>query len=530
MRLKNARHFKKIGLLMAAMLIDMGVDAQVKNFEYSYGCGTNSVNAAAVKVLNDKSILSANTWTKTDWGSVMGRSSNIIVHKLSADGKLIWKTILNAENAYSTPLELDVLGDGSIICFSDAVIGCDGFAQLIKLDSNGSLMKHIEFTHASDGYTGFSMVAYKDFVYTTSNTISNYPNRQTLIQKFDKNLNQLASVTITGFYSKDAVKFQDNLLVVGERDTAYSGPALMILDDNLNIKSATQFVIGDSVSWHSASTITVDFSNPIITGSYTSTDTRLNKNYFIYIDSLHNSRCIYGNKSANLAIANNSLYVIGENSGDAFIANYDTKTGMENWTNVYGGDEQDEFNNVRVVDNAVYCSGNTLSYKSSKSWFYDIYLVKADINGRNTCAKARSIPEMQFEDANIVKYDFSYTIAKIDIPYNINLKAVSTTNYYDTLACGSSSTSNIQHLSGTADIEVYPTVTSGIVNLNHIDVQKVSSYQLVNVNGQVMMNGKLKNVNNSIDVSNLSDGFYMLRVLDEKTKAYSTFKIVKQSN
>jgi hypothetical protein len=476
-----------------------------------------------LKVLKDKSILSTTLWLTESY-------TGTCVHKLSADGKLVWKTILDAEAINSGPVELDVLDDGSIVCLTNNHFPLGfGVGQLIKLDSNGSLVKHAEFTHKSGIFAGISVVTYKNYIFTTSNDYS-YP-RRTLIQKFDKDLNQLASVTVNDFYSQDAVKFQDKLLIVGDRDSVL-GAALLVFDENLNIKNATQYKIIDSSDLWYSQKIIVDGANPIITGFYFESDSGIMKKFFIYPDDLSASGRLKGNDNQNLTISKNSLYIVGHDSNDAFIANYDLKTRMKNWTNVYGGKEMDDLMHVSVVDNTVYSYGTSYSYNTRFFLgvkIFESYIVTADINGKNACAKSRPIADIHFEDMDVVKYDFPYTTTAIDTPYSLYLNVVSTSDYFDSLACISSSPTNIQHLS-TTDIEVYPIVTSGIVHLNHVDVLNGSSYQLVNINGQVMMNGKLKNANNNLDISNLSDGFYLLRVLDEKSKAYSTFKIVKQSN
>jgi hypothetical protein len=527
MRLKNAGHFKKIGLLVATMFLNMGAEAQVKNFEYAYGNSFNRFERSPMKVLKDKSIITATAWS--DRGIVNLQGS--CIHKLSSDGKLVWRTILECGNAVSHPVSVDELGGGvgSVVCLLDVFsTGGSGFQtnQLVILNSSGALVKNIGYTSKSIFCNGVSVVTRKNSIYAISNEGSG--SGQTIVQKFDNDLKQIASVTIEGLNSSDAIMNNDNLLIVGNNSGL--GATLFTLDTNLSIKYAKHYEITDPVivpfSAYDAK-IEVDNGKPIIFG-YLNAGTA--QQYYIYPNELSASRLIYGDNNNSVIINDNNLYMVGkkESTDDAYIVKYDPKTGKKKWTNIFGGEDIDYFYDVAVVDNATYSLGATFSYPGS--FGAQTYIVQADTNGKSTCSKDTILSDIIIADIKVVESVFPYTTSKIDTPFVNVVKVISTSDYFDSLACKSSSTSSIQHLSGTTDIEVYPTVTSGIVNLNHVDVLKGSSFELVNINGQLMITGKLKNVNNSIDVSNLSDGFYVLRVIDEKTKAYSTFKIVKQSN
>jgi hypothetical protein len=522
MKFKNFTHFKKIGILVATIFVNAVAEAQVKNFEYAYGNASENSVVRKLKVLKDKSILSC-----TGWGDIDMANGGSCIYKLSPDGKLLWKTILECEDAFSEPAAIDELADGSVVCLLSNSYTSEFFTgELVRLDKSGSIIKSVGFTNLRDQNLSVAAVSYNNYIYTSSNS---YYDQETLIQKFDTNLHQIASVTIAGLNSRDIVIHNDNLLVLGDQYTVL-GATLLTLDTNLSVMNAKQYEVNDSFDMYQYATkIIVDHGNPIISGYYLSRDSNIAQQYYIYPDDLSASGSISGSNDIGFNIVNGNIYVVGVDTGDAFIAKYDLKSGEKKWTNVYGGDKMDVFRNIIVSESQLYASGASQSFSPFDPTISAAYIVKADTSAGNTCSKIDSVHDINFKKLSVVESDFPYTTFDSYVPFDNTINIVTPIYYYDTLVCSSAPT-GIARLSSTTDIEVFPTVTSGIVNLNHVDVLRGSSYELVNINGQVMMTGKLKYANNSIDISNLSDALYLLRVLDEKTKSYSTFKIVKQSN
>jgi hypothetical protein len=539
MRLLSAKHLKKIGLLVATMFVNTVAEAQVRNFEYKHGANVTSY-AENLKVLKDNSILTISNWDFVSSGTYQ---QSACINKLSSSGKQLWKKVMLCDDSThltsTLPVCIEELSDSSILFLVDNLYFPDtgGFitnysSELIKFDKSGAKIKSVGFTsNPWIGHSGAAMVALNDNVYVAS---VNGQINETLIQKFDKNLNRLTSVSIGGLYCRKAIIHKDNLLIVGERDTVV-GPGMLTLDTNLNILSANQFRINDSVDkvYSSVENIVIDMGNPVILGYYfipDSTGSGIEQKYFIYPDDLSSSKLVSSEDCYDMTINNGSLYMVGTKSWSAYIAKYNPNTGLNLWTSVYSSAILDDLQKVTVVNNSVYSLGNSSDITIKGDTVVDDYLIQADTIGDNVCSKSKMVLDRTFKNIAIDKYDFYYVEGNNYISSPNVLKEYTSLTHYESLSCIFPSPTNIQHLSSTTDIEVYPTITSGIVHLDHVDALKGSSYQLVNINGQLMMNGKLKNANNNLDISNLSDGFYLLRVLDEKSKAYSTFKIVKQSN
>ena len=80
----------------------------------------------------------------------------------------------------------------------------------------------------------------------------------------------------------------------------------------------------------------------------------------------------------------------------------------------------------------------------------------------------------------------------------------------------------------TLNLSTYPNPTKDNIILN-IDIKDLNnfSYQLFDVKGQCISNGKVKKEKTTISLINLSTGIYILKVL-QKTNQLKTFKIIKQ--
>jgi hypothetical protein len=72
-------------------------------------------------------------------------------------------------------------------------------------------------------------------------------------------------------------------------------------------------------------------------------------------------------------------------------------------------------------------------------------------------------------------------------------------------------------------IKVYPNPATDFIN---IDVSQKSSYQLTNMNGKIVLQGKLEELENRIDISDKKEGIYFLTVTDLQKKEKQTVKII----
>ena len=77
----------------------------------------------------------------------------------------------------------------------------------------------------------------------------------------------------------------------------------------------------------------------------------------------------------------------------------------------------------------------------------------------------------------------------------------------DSLACMNSIGINIPHSGITV---IYPNPTSGIISVDNLTGE--TDYTLVNNLGQIIANGKINQLNNTIDLTSVSSGVYFLKI------------------
>ncbi|MFW5761044.1 MAG: T9SS type A sorting domain-containing protein [Cyclobacteriaceae bacterium] len=66
-----------------------------------------------------------------------------------------------------------------------------------------------------------------------------------------------------------------------------------------------------------------------------------------------------------------------------------------------------------------------------------------------------------------------------------------------------------------SNLKVYP---NPVENILHVETDKIGvDYQLLNINGQAVSNGKLENKNNEVKFSDLPAGTYFLKINNQKT-------------
>jgi hypothetical protein len=514
------KFIKKSGFLVAALLISFGAKSQTKEFDYTFameGMDRTYPYPLPLKVTKDNSIVSL----CQIYGPTLFTYS--LIHKLSPDGKLIWKSLLELVSEPSLPKSVDELNDGTLVCLLKTIPNFGSFLstnQLITLDGKtGAVLKNVEFSTVDETCDAVKVITHKDQIYTFSTDGYSY----SIIQKFDKDLNRLSTVTINDFGAGDAIMNNDSLMILDGAST------LVRLDTSLNIIDASHYEITEplDIMQRNRCKIIVDNGKVYLFQDFLNSSGG-SETSLLSLSDFSLSRHFKGLQGFTLS--NNMLYLSKANdaSGGATVLTKYDLLGKQIWakqySNMFGG-----FFSIGVHDDKVYSADWERDFLDT--FYVANKIVKSDTSGVSSCSVDLSGFSITYDTLHLVKTNLTFTTSKLDTIIHAQTVLVNTDfAYADSLYCSSESTTSIHHLGSTTDIEVYPTITSGIVHLNHVDVLKGSSYQLVNVNGQVMINGKLKNVNNSLDISNLPDGFYLLRVLDEKTKVYSTFKIVKQSN
>ena len=74
------------------------------------------------------------------------------------------------------------------------------------------------------------------------------------------------------------------------------------------------------------------------------------------------------------------------------------------------------------------------------------------------------------------------------------------------------------------EIEMFPNPTTGIVNFNNVENAKIEVYNMM---GQVVANANSNSVNTTIDLSNLANGNYVVRIVKDGEVATSKLNIAR---
>lgn len=92
----------------------------------------------------------------------------------------------------------------------------------------------------------------------------------------------------------------------------------------------------------------------------------------------------------------------------------------------------------------------------------------------------------------------------------------------------SSSTLSIIDLETNIDLLAFPNPTSSSINLKFQgDLNNDLNYEMFNLLGQSMLKGKMTDTITKIDISNLPNVTYLLKIIYQKNTIIKTFKIIK---
>lgn len=117
----------------------------------------------------------------------------------------------------------------------------------------------------------------------------------------------------------------------------------------------------------------------------------------------------------------------------------------------------------------------------------------------------------------------------------VNNPGTGTISVYGLNECGASSpatlmiqsTVNIDEVSEKEDFQWYPNPTKDKVYLKMRDYQEVTHIQLFEMNGKLILTQKVNDPNIQFDLSDYSNGIYLVKLFNQKTILY-TSKIIKQ--
>lgn len=87
-----------------------------------------------------------------------------------------------------------------------------------------------------------------------------------------------------------------------------------------------------------------------------------------------------------------------------------------------------------------------------------------------------------------------------------------------------SDVTGINNISSNSTVSVFPNPVNDVVNVR-FDTQENRSYELFSISGNKMLDGKMNDISNTIDMENLSTGVYLLKIQHKSDSYYS--KIIK---
>jgi len=254
---------------------------------------------------------------------------------------------------------------------------------------------------------------------------------------------------------------------------------------------------------------------------------------YIYVSGSFNSD--------TLIIGNDTLFCSSHSypyEDDVFIAKYDNN-GNAKWAKQAGGVELDQGtcmhvdgnNNIFIggfFDNAYIVFGNDTLFNYNSNGGEDLFIVKYDTTGNVIWAKSSggngsdritSITEDNFGNIRVAGYFNSPSLNFGNILLNNSMQ--DWTN--DIFVANLSSLAGIYVTSKNDDIMVYPNPANN--NINILSHQQ-STLEILNIQGQTVLQEQILQEKTNIDISGFAKGIYILRLYSNDKTA--VIKIVKE--
>lgn len=255
--------------------------------------------------------------------------------------------------------------------------------------------------------------------------------------------------------------------------------------------------------------------------------------YLVKTDGLGNQQWqrTYGgtsDESGNGIVAlSDTVYLLSGGGGNGFARlRKITKTGMEIWQKgySYSGSEANYLYWARELpDKSIVAAGGTNNLAESDAG----WLIKTDSVGTLLWQRKYN------KTANVeLFYDFIPTadggFLMCGQAWNINnssqdawlLKVDSVGCEYENCLVG------IDEINKKVIVDVYPNPASEILNIELQETGKIYEVELTNINGQVIYQSEIRNPKSVIDISQLTNGIYLLMLQNSEQR--TTFKIVIQ--
>ncbi|MBK6345512.1 MAG: T9SS type A sorting domain-containing protein [Bacteroidales bacterium] len=78
------------------------------------------------------------------------------------------------------------------------------------------------------------------------------------------------------------------------------------------------------------------------------------------------------------------------------------------------------------------------------------------------------------------------------------------------------------------EIKIYPNPAKDCITLGTTKISNDMQFQIINTKGQVLKNGQILSEKETIDISRLENGMYMIRIISKELKFSKTEKLIKK--
>lgn len=399
---------------------------------------------------------------------------DILLIKIDSIGNTTWAKAIG-NSYFDVPVKINTTADGGYLLFSSFVIPSPINLVgnvLSRLDANGdtlwtrkiSMPVPVEAEETADG-------GYLALGTGLSNSVS---GSEIYLRKLDVNANVVWSKTIGG------------------TDNDFASALHQLPDGNLMIYGITRSFGGS--------------------GFY--------DRYLIKLDSTGNhlwSKC-YGDSLSNetslgFAPTNDGGFILGgssrtifANSSKMYLIKVDSD-GDTLWTNgLIGSLDIIGLSIKPTADSGYIASGNSASFGSGGS---DLLLVKTDEWGNTGCNNSAIATNVYNTSTSVIS---TTTTATNSSATYLNITPGIINGTKTALVC--STTVSIASLANPIALEIYPNPASNTIHLLSDAINDQSTVQLYDIMGNKIFSSSLDYNNfNAVDISNLSNGLYLLHLL-----------------
>lgn len=157
--------------------------------------------------------------------------------------------------------------------------------------------------------------------------------------------------------------------------------------------------------------------------------------------------------------------------------------------------------------------GNTTSGFNVINAYSRGYLTYLKSSNNNLVAGTNTVTlPKEFVNANIIntqKWKF--------IPYTTPIDSFKNSN---------SKSSNLKLNNSTELIEIFPNPTKSLLNINNVKNINDTKVEIIDLNGKILIKENITNENTTLNIENLADGFYLVKIINNLEEVFSQ-KIVK---